>query len=202
MERLEIRALTTAEARPAAELLGRGMRDNPTHIRAFGADPVRRERTLRRLFTPFLQRQLGEGQVLGAFADQRLVGVAALAAPGGCQPTFTDKRRALPALLANGPASALRMRAWVRVWARRDADMPAHWHLGPLAVAPEWQGQGVGSRLLGQLCDHLDRQHGLGYLETDLPENVRLYRRFGFATLASEPVIGVTHWFMQRQPGG
>lgn len=179
MARVEIRVLTTTEARPAAELLGRGMRDNPTHIKAFGAAPVPRERTLRRLFTPFLQRQLGEGQVLGAFADQRLVGVAAL--------------------LANGLASALRMRAWVRVWARRDADMPTHWHLGPLAVEPEWQGQGVGSRLLGQLCDHLDRQRGLGYLETDLPENVRLYRRFGFETLACEPVIGVTHWFMRRE---
>ncbi|TDB01423.1 GNAT family N-acetyltransferase [Halomonas marinisediminis] len=202
MEKLEIRALTRAEARTAAGLLGRGMRDNPTHIRAFGADPVRRERTLRRIFVPFLQRQLGEGRVLGAFAGQRLVGVAALAAPGGCQPTLADRGRALPALLANGPASALRMRAWVRVWARRDAGMPRHWHLGPLAVAPEWQGQGVGSRLLSRLCDYLDRQRDLGYLETDLPENVRLYRRFGFETLASEPVIGVTHWFMQRQPDG
>lgn len=202
MATVEIRPLTTAEAQSAAGLLGRGMRDNPTHIKAFGTDPGRRERTLRRIFTPFLERQLSDGRVLGAFADQRLVGVAALAAPGGCQPTLTDKRRALPALLANGPTSALRLLAWTRVWARRDADVPSHWHLGPLAVAPAWQGQGIGSRLLGRLCDHLDRQRGLGYLETDLPENVRLYRRFGFETLASEPVIGVTHWFMQREAGG
>ncbi|NWN84149.1 MAG: GNAT family N-acetyltransferase, partial [Halomonas sp.] len=151
---------------------------------------------------PSRGRRLGGGGGLGAWADRRLVGVAAIAAPGGCQPTLTDKRRALPALRANGPTSALRLLAWTRVWARRDADMPSHWHLGPLAVAPAWQGQGIGSRLLGRLCDHLDRQRGLGYLETDLPENVRLYRRFGFETLASEPVIGVTHWFMQRETGG
>jgi len=199
MHPVEIRPLVTPDASLAAGLLGRGMRDNPTHVQAFGADPAQRERTLRRIFTPFLERQLNNGRVLGAFAGQRLVGVAALAAPGSCQPTFTDKRRALPALLANGPVSALRMRAWVRVWAKRDARLPAHWHLGPLAVEPAWQGQGIGSRLLTQLCDQLDRQRGLGYLETDRPGNVSFYRRFGFETVASESAIGVTHWFMQRE---
>ena len=199
MHPVEIRPLATPDASLAAGLLARGMRDNPTHVQAFGADPVRRERTLLGIFTPFLARQLDDSLVLGAFAGQRLVGVAALATPGRCQPTFTDKRRALPALLANGPVSALRMRAWVRIWAKRDARLPAHWHLGPLAVEPAWQGRGVGSRLLAQLCDQLDQHRSLGYLETDRPENVQLYRRFGFETLATEPVIGVNHWFMLRE---
>src|SRR5690554_2687629 len=65
MHPVEIRPLATPDVSLAAGLLGRGMRDNPTHVQAFGADPARRERTLRRIFTPFLERQLNNGRVLG-----------------------------------------------------------------------------------------------------------------------------------------
>src|SRR3546814_19111604 len=37
-------------------------------------------------------------------------------------------------------------------------------------------------------------------LETDKPGNVRLYRRGGFEVVAEQPILGVTNWFMQRQP--
>src|SRR5699024_10507807 len=123
-------------------------------------------------------------------ASPALVGVASMSAPGRCQPSLASKLLALPAFLhGGGPQAALRMRAWVRVWARRDKQAPMHWHLGPLAVEPQRQGRGIGSALLQRLCDHLDRHQALGYLETDRVENVRLYQRFGFDTVASEEVI-------------
>lgn len=207
MNSMEVRALSEPEADAAGRLLGRGMRDNPTHIQAFGSDPARRERTLRLMFTPFLRQQTRTGLVLGAFSaptldsTTRLVGVAGLSAPGRCQPGVSAKLQALPAFFhRRGLRGSLRMRDWMRVWAQHDAATPPHWHLGPLAVEPQYQGQGVGSALLQRLCDHLDRHQALGYLETDKPENVRLYRRFGFDTVVSTAVIGTTHWFMSREP--
>ena len=68
-----------------------------------------------------------------------------------------------------------------------------------LGVEPERQGQGIGTRLMAAICNRLDRERGIGYLETNKPENVRLYRRGGFEVVAEQPVLGVTNWFMQRR---
>ncbi|WP_311956165.1 GNAT family N-acetyltransferase [Halomonas garicola] len=197
---VSIRRLAVAEIPAASALLGRGMRDNPTHIRAFGSQPARRERALSAMFAPFMRRQAVNGVVLGAFTEDELVGVAGLSLPGRCQPALADKLRALPALFsASGPGGLWRVYRWTRVWAQQDAQMPRHAHLGPMAVAPKRQGQGIGSALFQRLCDELSERQLVGYLETDLTANVRLYQRFGFTTVAEQPVIGVNHWFMQRR---
>lgn len=198
---ISICRLSVAEIPAASALLGRGMRDNPTHVRAFGNSPERRRRALAALFTPFMRRQAVNGIVLGAFIEDELVGVAGLSLPGQCQPALADKIRTLPALLmASSPLSLWRVYRWTRLWARRDANTPPHYHLGPLAIEPHWQGRGIGSALLERLCDQLDQHRALGYLETDRQDNVRLYERFGFTSVATEPVLGTTHWFMQRRP--
>jgi hypothetical protein len=53
---LTLRELQRAELREAAQLLGRGMRDNPANVRAFGvSDTERRCRALTRFFVPVLR---------------------------------------------------------------------------------------------------------------------------------------------------
>lgn len=47
-------------------------------------------------------------------------------------------------------------------------------------------------------CAHLDARGALGYLETDKPENMRFYGKFGFETVAEAEVPGVPSWFMLR----
>jgi hypothetical protein len=47
---VEIGALDAAEVGEAVAVLSRGMRDNPGHVAAFGEDPKRRLRRLRRFF--------------------------------------------------------------------------------------------------------------------------------------------------------
>ena len=39
------------------------------------------------------------------------------------------------------------------------------------------------------------------YLETDKPENVALYSRFGFEVIDQAEVLGVANWFMWRRAG-
>jgi site-specific DNA-adenine methylase len=54
--------------------------------------------------------------------------------------------------------------------------------------------------LLAEYCRRLDHRRMLSYLETDKPENVRLYKRFGYHVTAEAEVLGVTSWFMTREP--
>lgn len=84
-------------------------------------------------------------------------------------------------------------------WGAHDIRTP-HIHFGPLAVAPEAQGRGVGSALLTHFCNYLDQTTQTGYLETDKEINVGLYEKFGFAVVSTDRVIGVPNWFMQRPP--
>jgi GNAT superfamily N-acetyltransferase len=200
MHALEIRELHRDELTVAAELLARGMRDNPLHQRAFSADADRRERALARFFTPVLRQVEANGAVLGAHRGATLVGVLGMAIPGRCQPTLWEALRIVPALIAgDGLGPLLRVLRWTREWARRDLSEP-HWHVGPVAVDAPLQGQGIGSALLADFCVRVDREHALAYLETDKPENVRFYERYGFATVGAGPVLGVPNWFMRRLP--
>ena len=54
--------------------------------------------------------------------------------------------------------------------------------------------------MLAVYCEQLDAAGAAGYLETDKPENVRLYERFGFEIRCHAYVLGVKKWFMWRRP--
>ena len=47
----------------------------------------------------------------------------------------------------------------------------------------------------------LDGAGEVGYLETDKPDNVRFYERFGYEVVGEQPVLGVPNWFMRRPAG-
>ena len=195
-----IRMLRQESVTAAARLLAASMRDNPLHQRVFASEDARLEPLLASAFACLLHRQMRNGHVLGAYEGDVLVGVAAMVPPGHCQPGLQEKL-AMLLILARGRALRRlpRIGCWLRTWARHDPEFD-HWHLGPAAVDRLRQGQGIGSRLMVAICDRLDRNGGIGYLETDKPENVRLYRRGGFEVVAEQQVLGVTNWFMQRQP--
>ena len=58
---------------------------------------------------------------------------------------------------------------------------------------------GIGS----QLMEEFARAHGpardVAYLETDKPENVIFYERFGFEVIDEAVVLGTPNWFMRRR---
>jgi len=198
MGSITIRRLLNHELPTAALLLSRAMCDNPIDVRAFGGEAKRRRRSLERFYSPVLQGLYRRGQILGGFREAEMIAVCAFAPPGHCQATLAEKVRILPSvLLANQIATTGRILQWVGAWSRRDPTEP-HWHLGPVAVEPAVQGQGVGRALMADFCTRMDECAGLAYLETDKRENVRFYRRFGFSLVAEAEVLGVRNWFMSR----
>ncbi|MGK5681797.1 GNAT family N-acetyltransferase [Actinoplanes sp. URMC 104] len=58
-----------------------------------------------------------------------------------------------------------------------------HWHLAFLAVHPEHQEHGLGSRLMKRRHDELDAAGVAAYLEGTNADNVRLYHRAGYADM-------------------
>jgi hypothetical protein len=69
-----LRELQKSELDGAAQLLGRGMCDNPLNIRAFGIENrERRARAMSRFFLPVLEGLYRRGLVEGALNDAKLV---------------------------------------------------------------------------------------------------------------------------------
>lgn len=196
LEEIQLRSVDRQELEVAALVVARAMRDNPLQIAAMGQKPQRRVRLMHHGFSRLLR--LDGHPTVGAWNGNRLVGVGASADPGHCQPSPRERVRLAPALLMAGRA-APRLARWQLAWAKHDPAR-AHSHLGPVGVDPELQGRGIGSMLLADYCRRLDQTRLLSYLETDKPENVRLYQRFGYRVTGQADVIGVTSWFMTREP--
>jgi len=197
---LEIHELAVTELSGAAAVLGRGMRDNPLHVRVFGEDPARREASLEKFFLPVLRGMARKGIVLGGYRGDALVGVCAMVRPGRCQPSMAEKMKLAPGLIAREGRSTLhRVLEWTGAWSKHDPS-EAHWHLGPVAVDRVAQGQGIGSALLEAFSRRMDERRATAYLETDREANVRLYERLGFTVVSEEAVLGVPNWYMMRTP--
>ena len=181
----------------AVGVLARGMRDNPNSIGVWGDDPLQRLGGLHHIFNGVFRVTAQEPLV--ARRGDWIVGVCGMLAPGRCQPSPPEMLRMAPALLRLGPVRASRLGRWFRVWGERDPQ-ERHWHLGPVAVEPALQWMGVGSQLMERFCEKMDAEGELAYLETEKPENVRFYEKFGFETVGEALVLGAPNWFMRREP--
>ena len=77
-----------------------------------------------------------------------------------------------------------------------------HYYLSFIAVAPQFQGMGLGSALLEANLARIDATHMPAYLENSNPNNTRLYERNGFiarqniAPPAAPPLMAM--WRMAR----
>jgi ribosomal protein S18 acetylase RimI-like enzyme len=196
---IEIRTLLLSEVKLAAAVLARGMRDNPTNIAALGADPVFRERALEGVFRSFLSMEIAtKGLVLGAFKNGTLVGVCGMMKPGCCQLAPLEKIALLPKMLWNcGVRGTGKLLSQFGNWSTHDPAKP-HWHLGPVGIERELQGQGIGSELIREFSRIVDDKKATAWLETDKDVNVTFYQKHGFVVVAKDTVNGAPNWFMER----
>ncbi|MEV5546473.1 GNAT family N-acetyltransferase [Streptomyces sp. NPDC052309] len=76
------------------------------------------------------------------------------------------------------------------------------WFLNTVAVAPEVQGQGLGSAVLIPGIEAAARSGCPAFLETSSEPNVRFYERLGFKVTADVPLPGngPRTWCMRKDP--
>jgi ribosomal protein S18 acetylase RimI-like enzyme len=177
----------------AAQMLARAFVSNPLHVAAFGSNQIAKNAAFFRIALSVMK-----GSKLVAVDGPTILGVIHWVQSPACQFSVLDKVMMTPAMIAGfGVRSSVRVGTWLSVWSRHDP-RDAHSHLGPIGVAPEAQGQHIGRLLMERYCQQLDQDGRAGYLETDRPENVGFYARFGFAVVGEIPVLGVPTFLMRR----
>jgi GNAT superfamily N-acetyltransferase len=192
---VEVRGLRETEVARAGAVAARALRDNPLMTYSVPGDGLDRLQIAYDTFGDRIQPGM-----IGALVGGHVIGIAGANAPGGCiAATATPELRTMPGV---SPAEAVgydRARHTVSVMCDHDLD-ERHIHVGPVGVEPGVQGLGVGSAMLRRICDLLDADGEVAWLETDKPENVPFYRRHGFDVDVEERRLGFPIWFMRRTP--
>jgi ribosomal protein S18 acetylase RimI-like enzyme len=197
--RVEVGETRPEERAAAIAVVARAMSTSPMPRAVIGGDTERRHRHLSRFFTR-LYEVARHQRPLVARLDGRVIASTNDLVGGACRFGARERLRALPDLLVTPPTITARSLRWLAEWERRDPDVP-HSHYGPFGVEPELQGRGVGSLVMAEYTRRLDAAGEDAYLETDKPENVALYGRFGFEVVEEAKVLGVSNWFMWRAAG-
>jgi GNAT superfamily N-acetyltransferase len=133
-----------------------------------------------------------------------LVAGAALWLPPGAYPRGLRRDLAqFMRMMPGFPGIGTRGPAMMRLLREIDGAHPhdPHSYLAVLGVDPLYQRTGAGAALLAPMLERCDRDATPAYLETQKPENVPWYGRFGFEVTTKIETPGCPPlWAMRREP--
>jgi ribosomal protein S18 acetylase RimI-like enzyme len=190
---IDIQKYSPAQIEATVTILADAFVTNPLHVCAFGPERLDQNR----LFFRIGLRRMFSGQSFVALSDGEVRGYVHFNASPYCLPPPEEVPLSTANLLKPLGAAVPQVIKWVSRWCRLDPEEP-HGHLGPIGVSPQAQGQGVGTALMGRYLEYLERERLAGYLETDRPNNVGFYEKFGFVVRREEMLIGTPVWYMWR----
>jgi ribosomal protein S18 acetylase RimI-like enzyme len=191
MNTFHISCMELNDIEESAKVLSYAMLKNPLHVAVFQGEGENERRLIEQMFLElFLERP---GIVLIAKAQDRIIGVMRMSSCVGKKEAFE------PAEMESENVIKYRQAFWLNEWAKRDPK-DQHWHLGPIGVLPSNRKQGVGSQLMQRFCNEVDSCNSKAYLETDLDENVRFYKKFGFELISESTIFQVDNKYMVRNP--
>ncbi|MEU1475768.1 GNAT family N-acetyltransferase [Streptomyces sp. NPDC001668] len=193
-----IRTADESDRERVARLLDSAFQDDPVSGWIFPGEEERRT-THPRLMAAFVDLVLAEGRVdvtEDGAACALWLPVAADGSGEGDEDGFAELREALD------PDNE-RIELIGRLTAEVHPAGRAHEYLWMIGVAPERQGEGLGSALIGSVLDRCDREGVPAYLEASSARSRALYQRLGFE-LVERPLElpdGPQMWPMWREPG-
>ena len=190
---LSIKKYSADQLDTTVAMLAEAFVANPLHISAFGPQRIDQNR----LFFRIGLRHMFNGQAFIALVDDQVRGYIHFSISPYCLPVPEEIPLAATTLLKPLGEAIPQVIKWFARWCHLDPDEP-HVHLGPIGVAPVAQGRGIGTALMHRYVEHLKREQCAGYLETDRPENVEFYKKFGFVVQREEQLIGTPTWYMWR----
>ena len=182
-----------------------------TTSRAFWPDPlfghfsrnlVQEHRMLPTFLGAMLRDAAEHGEVWVATRDGVVAGSASWLQPG-TMPRPRSRENRITIACASALISGRNRRSGLKLLSVIEKKHPTepHWYLPLLGIDPKWQGRGLGGALLKVKLAECDATLTPAYLETQKPENVPYYERFGFQVtevieLPATPPI----WLMWRDP--
>jgi GNAT superfamily N-acetyltransferase len=195
-----VRQASAADVQGMARSLARAFYDDSVW-KWFMPDDATRAQRLERMFATFTRNvYLRHGN--DCYTVDAYEGAALWAPPGHEHMSAADVVRILP-----GWTKAIGWRELFR--AKRGVDSfekvhphERHYYLPFVGVAPESQGRGLGTALMGPVLEKCDRERMPAYLEATSVGSRRCYERVGFHTRAEERVAGdgPPFWPMWRAP--
>lgn len=191
MDKLQISFMELGDVAAAAKVLSLAMLNNPLHIAVFRGTGEDERQEIERMFVDLFNTL--PGIVFLAKEGPNIVGVMRMKSCTG------RKAAEAPPAPQDEIDITVRKTVWLNEWARRDPKAQ-HWHLGPIGVLPSHRRVGIGSKLMQRFCREVDRCAATAYLETDLDENVRFYKKFGFDLLTTSNIFEVENRYMVRPP--
>ncbi len=198
----QIERLDPPRYQQARVTLGRAFCDYPLMVYAQASDR-RRAPAVTHLYGAILWDTFRWGEV---HVTPGIAAVCAWLPPERSVPTFWRQARAgmLQLPFRFGLAGFRKLVAYDEIAQRLHHDhapMP-HYYLSAIGVSPERQGQGLGSAVMQPMLARADEQKLHCWLDTHLPENVRLYERHGFHVAQMVEPAGhpVPVWGMLRTP--
>ncbi len=208
-----LRKLTSADVRATAEVLADAFADNLAYAWMHPRTATRAS-DLRAFFERNLRWHLPLDLTWVASCGRQIVGTSTLEPPGGVR---SGTREAIahwlvPTVRDQGLRTFLRTAAAGREFGERYRALvkgTRYYHLHAVAVAPAFQGNGVGSKLVAatlQECERLVAHDSAPVvLSTQRERNLPLYQRAGFV-LEEDHQMGVRwgsrgfrSWFMMRE---
>ncbi len=200
----EITRLEAGRHARARDTIGRAFENYNLMVYA-APNAARRLKGVTSLYGAILHDCFWHGEVF-VLGDSR--GLACWLPPPRAVPTFW--RQARSGMLALpwhfGLSGFRKLTAYDQVARRLHHDHAAmpHWYLAAIGVAPEFQGQGIGSALMRPMLERADREGLHCWLDTHQEQNVRLYERHGFEVSERVELPGhpIPVYGMLRQPRG
>ena len=208
-----IRKLTDADVHATAEVLANAFADNPAYV-WMHPRAATRARDLRAFFERNLRWHSPLDLTWVATRGPHIVGTSTLEPAGGVRSGLREAiaHWLVPTVRDQGLYTFLRTAAASREFGERYCALingTQYYHLHAVAVAPDFQGNGVGSRLLAatlQECERLlARDSAPVVLSTQRERNLPFYQRAGFV-LREDHQMGVCWgsrgfrtWFMIRE---
>lgn len=181
--------LDATQIAQASAVMCRALSDDLLHRYIFPDERFRARRMLR-LYRFKLTSQLQHCYV----PSDDIEGVAIWERPGQHSDyiTLDDVRHAILFPFQMGPTSLLRMIGFQGLCSRvrKGLIRDPYWYLDVVVVDPVRQGRGVGGRLMRPFLDEAESLKQPVYLETQHPNNVTMYQRYGFRIAHREPIPG------------
>jgi len=181
-----------------AQVISHALLTDPNSIALWGGkSESHRQRIAKAVCIINLEPPVSETVV--AWMGGRIVGALGMLPWPHCQLSWWQCLFLAPKMIGVVRGALFRAMRLQAIMVQYDPPKP-HWHLGPVGVLPEMQGQGIGGKLIRSILQILDGRHAAAYLETDRPGVVSSHQRLGFSIVKELDILGVHNYLMWRDP--